>query len=70
MAIRELNDVVVMDMCNGEFMETTLQMHKRSFLPLREGFEITEGNHGKRFTVSIIYAISNSVLSTLCVSFS
>jgi hypothetical protein len=52
-AIREMNDLIVMDMCDGQFMKTTLQIYVRSLLPLKEGIEITEANHGKRFTVSI-----------------
>ncbi|XP_048580334.1 von Willebrand factor D and EGF domain-containing protein [Nematostella vectensis] len=50
-AIRELDDVIVMDMCQGEVTKTSLQIAIRSMLPLTKGIEIAEASHGKRFTV-------------------
>ena len=50
-AVRENSDVIVMDMCEGIFNRTSLQVSIRSRLPLAKGIEITEANNGKRFTV-------------------
>ena len=50
-AVRENNDVIVMDMCGGIFKRTSLQVSIRSRLPLAKGTEITEENSGKRYTV-------------------
>ena len=50
-AARDGDDVIVIDMCDGSFMETSVQISIRSGLPLSKGIRITEALSGKRYTV-------------------
>ncbi|KAJ7389232.1 hypothetical protein OS493_032700 [Desmophyllum pertusum] len=48
---RDGDDVIVIDMCNGRFLETSVQISIKSRLPLAKGIRITEAISGKRYTV-------------------
>ncbi|KAL9957589.1 hypothetical protein ACROYT_G034508 [Oculina patagonica] len=50
-AARDGDDVIVIDMCSGRFMETSVQISIKSKLPLAKGIRITEAISGKRYTV-------------------
>ena len=50
-AARDGDDVIVIDMCGGRFMETSVQISVRSGPPLTRGIRITEATSGKRYTV-------------------
>lgn len=52
-AARDGDDVIVIDMCSGRFMETSVQISIRSKLPLAKGIRITEAISGKRYTVGL-----------------
>ena len=53
-AARDGDDVIVMDMCSGRFMETSVQISIKSNLPLAKGIRITEATSGKRYTVRLL----------------
>lgn len=53
-ATRDGDDVIVIDMCNGRFMETSVQISIKSKLPLAKGIRITEAISGKRYTVGLL----------------
>ena len=52
-AARDGDDVIAIDMCNGRFMETSVQISIKSELPLAKGIRITEAISGKRYTVGL-----------------
>lgn len=53
-AARDGDDVIVIDMCRGRFMETSVQISIKSKLPLAKGIRITEAISGKRYTVGLL----------------
>ena len=51
-AVREGDDVIIADMCGGQYRKTSLRIVVRSKLPLHQQTRIVESNDGKTFTVS------------------
>ena len=51
-AVKDANDVIEMDMCDGKFTETSVQVSVKSKHRLAKGLRITESDSGKRYTVS------------------
>ena len=48
---REDNDVISVDMCDGDVFETTAEVKIRSPLPLSDGVKIKEARNGSKITV-------------------
>ena len=65
----------MIDMCNGRFMETSVQISIKSKLPLAKGIRITEALSGKRYTVGLLtkkfkvnWCDSNLSVRKFCIS--
>ncbi|XP_038048782.1 von Willebrand factor D and EGF domain-containing protein-like isoform X2 [Patiria miniata] len=48
---REDNDVISVDMCNGNVFETTAEVKIRSPLPLSDGVKVKEARNGTKITI-------------------
>ena len=53
-AAREGNDLIVADMCHGQYKQSSLRFIIRSELPLHGHTKILQSNNGRSFTVSFV----------------
>ncbi|XP_028409030.1 fibropellin-1-like isoform X2 [Dendronephthya gigantea] len=52
-AVREGGDVIVADMCHGQYKQSSLRFFIRSMLPLHEDTKIMESSNGRSFSIKL-----------------